>query len=347
MENGSGTIPLEIRQVDEELNRQLLEDFTGERTGFLQVGPEGYFLPSKYAKEAHNFYNFEARPDDTWVVTFPRSGTTWTQELVWLVANQFDFQSAAEVPQTERFPFLEFSLFFHDETKQEFLNENSDDPKKIELVELMSTPGYKILEDTPSPRFIKTHLPFSLLPKNLLEVGCKIIYVARNPKDVAVSFYHLNRLIRTQGYQGDFPKYWDYFERNLNAWAPYWSHVNEGWNLREHKNVLFLFYEEMSKDIKETIKRVAEFLQCAADDEQINKLSNYLDIKNFRNNPAVNYQPLKEAGILIPGEEAFIRRGKAGGWVDEFTPELNKRADKWINENLSRTDLRFPGMNCT
>jgi len=39
--------------------------------------------------------------------------------------------------------------------------------------------------------------------------------VARNPKDVAVSFYHLNRLIRTQGYRGDFPRYWDYFENNL------------------------------------------------------------------------------------------------------------------------------------
>lgn len=44
----------------------------------------------------------------------------------------------------------------------------------------------------------------------------QVIYVARNPKDVAVSFYHLNRLYRTQGYIGDFAKYWDYFERNLS-----------------------------------------------------------------------------------------------------------------------------------
>jgi len=43
----------------------------------------------------------------------------------------------------------------------------------------------------------------------------QVVYVARNPKDVAVSFYHLNRLIRTQGYVGDFPCYWDYFEKNL------------------------------------------------------------------------------------------------------------------------------------
>lgn len=46
----------------------------------------------------------------------------------------------------------------------------------------------------------------------------QVVYVARNPKDVAVSFYHLNRLIRTQGYRGDFSKYWDYFERNLSEY---------------------------------------------------------------------------------------------------------------------------------
>jgi hypothetical protein len=39
--------------------------------------------------------------------------------------------------------------------------------------------------------------------------------MARNPKDVAVSFYHLNRLIRLHNYVGDFPRFWDYFEKDL------------------------------------------------------------------------------------------------------------------------------------
>lgn len=42
-----------------------------------------------------------------------------------------------------------------------------------------------------------------------------MIYLARNPKDVAVSFFHLNRLIRTQGYNGDFQTYWNYFQNDL------------------------------------------------------------------------------------------------------------------------------------
>lgn len=44
----------------------------------------------------------------------------------------------------------------------------------------------------------------------------KIVYVARNPKDVAVSWYHLNKAIKTQGYKGDFAKFWDYFQNNLS-----------------------------------------------------------------------------------------------------------------------------------
>jgi hypothetical protein len=34
---------------------------------------------------------------------------------------------------------------------------------------------------------------------------------------------------------------------STDPWAPYWSHVIEGWDHRHHPNMLFLFYEEMNK----------------------------------------------------------------------------------------------------
>jgi len=40
--------------------------------------------------------------------------------------------------------------------------------------------------------------------------------MARNPKDVAVSWYHLNREIKTQEYIGDFATFWHYFQNNLS-----------------------------------------------------------------------------------------------------------------------------------
>jgi len=35
------------------------------------------------------------------------TGTTWTQELVWLIANNLDYEKARRIPQTDRFPFFE------------------------------------------------------------------------------------------------------------------------------------------------------------------------------------------------------------------------------------------------
>lgn len=194
----------------------------------------------------------------------------------------------------------------------------------------------------------------------------QVVYVARNPKDVAVSYYHLCRLYRTTGYVGDFPKYWDYFERALGMlddtssaklrrfhslpisstvpWAPYWEHIREGWEHRHEPNVLFMFYEDMNRDLPATIRKVATFLGKTMDEDQVTKLTHYLSIEQFRNNPSVNQHELKQVKICVSKEAAFVRNGKSvvNGWQKEYTPEIIDRAQKWIDENLAKTDMRFP-----
>lgn len=81
--------------------------FTGKKSGLIQVGTEKWVLPAKFRDHAENVHNFNTRSNDTWIVTFPRSGTTWVQELIWLISNDLDFKSAKYVPLTRRFPFLE------------------------------------------------------------------------------------------------------------------------------------------------------------------------------------------------------------------------------------------------
>ena len=59
------------------------------------------------------------------------------------------------------------------------------------------------------PYHIKNHLPAPFLPKKIWTVKPKIIYVARNPKDQAISFYHFYKSV----YQYDGT-----MEEFLNLW---------------------------------------------------------------------------------------------------------------------------------
>ena len=68
----------------------------------------GMVMPRAYTKIADNLYNFPLREDDIWIVTYPKTGTTWTQEMVWMLVNDVD-KEAANVPQMVRSPFLELA----------------------------------------------------------------------------------------------------------------------------------------------------------------------------------------------------------------------------------------------
>ncbi|KAH8401610.1 hypothetical protein KR009_006778 [Drosophila setifemur] len=340
MEKSPLKFPHAIRDVEESTNAELMEYFHGERTGFVQVGSEGYFFPHQFRDEAEKYYNFEARPDDIWIATVPRSGTTWTQELIWLLVNQLDFVEARRRPLTERFPFFEFPVFMHPKIKVELQEENRTSDAALDFLEKISRPGYEALSEVPHSqrRFIKTHFPFSLLPPSVLEKQCKVIYVVRDPKDVAVSYYHLNRLFRTQGYVGDFERYWRYFQRGLNPWLPYYSHVKEARQHAHLPNVLFLRYEDMLVDLPGTVHSIADFLECPPKPEDMDKLLDHLSIKSFRENKSVNMHEMASVGILNQGEAGFVRSGAktARQPQREFVenPKLLISANEWVEQNV-------------
>jgi hypothetical protein len=57
----------------------------------------------------------------------------------------------------------------------------------------------------PSPRIIRPHLPFFLLPPKLLDTA-KVVYVARNPKDVIVSAFYHHKLFKVTDVISHFKK---------------------------------------------------------------------------------------------------------------------------------------------
>lgn len=63
-------------------------------------------LTSRYSKFADKIRSFEIYSDDIWVLSYPKTGTTWTQEMVWLICNNLDYKGA-EILLDTRFPFIE------------------------------------------------------------------------------------------------------------------------------------------------------------------------------------------------------------------------------------------------
>lgn len=65
-----------------------------------------------YTKDSENFlrlvHDMKLRDDDVWIVTLPKCGTTWMQELLWLLLNNCDFEGALAKDQELRTPFLEW-----------------------------------------------------------------------------------------------------------------------------------------------------------------------------------------------------------------------------------------------
>lgn len=61
--------------------------------------------------------------------------------------------------------------------KKQLLTEAGDDTARSTALAEACVPAFEILERAESPRFIKTHLPFSLLPQDLLQSGAKVFEV--------------------------------------------------------------------------------------------------------------------------------------------------------------------------
>merc|ERR1711997_605837 len=135
--------------------------------------------------------NIKVREDDVWIVTYPKCGTTWTQELVWNIVNGVQVSRIPE-PLFERSPFIDIPMIAQNVDVEEF---------------------YSKLENMPSPRVIKTHYPFELLPPRLLDT-CKVIFVCRNVKDACVSYYHHNRLFKSFDFDSEFLAFADLFKNS-------------------------------------------------------------------------------------------------------------------------------------
>ncbi|KAF2886676.1 hypothetical protein ILUMI_19497 [Ignelater luminosus] len=327
------SIDYEEIKPDDEIGKIINEEMSNDLSKqYIMIGKDRTVFTSLYLQYAEKIKSFEVYNDDVWVATYPKAGTTWTQEMVWLIANNLDFEGAKK-SLGDRFPFLEISAQF--------------DKKKLFEKQNLPIEDYKMnsIESAKSaqrPRFIKTHLPFSLLPEQLQNGtrSPKMICVIRNPKDSCVSFYHHGALLL--GWQTSLEKFAKVFLADKSMYGSYWKHIFGYYNRRHYPNLLVIKYEDMKSNLPSVIKTVAQFLDKKINEEQIQLLCKHLSIESMKSNPAANLEEFTgmiRALNLVVKDGTFIRTGVVGKYKEELSPETINKFNEWIKENIRGTEL--------
>lgn len=265
---------------------------------------------------------FEPQEGDIVLVTFPRSGTHWVQQIIQLIVNRGESVT----------DFREFST-------------------RAPIIEIH---GDEMLSRMAPPRLMRTHLPLGRFP---YRKQAKYVYVARNPWDCAVSRYRIVKDLPALGMFGSFDEFVDLFLEGKTGWGDYFSHVLSGYNLRKHENVLFTTYEELKLDTPGTISKLAHFLGLGhgkAIEENPSFLKAVLEKSSmdymkrifnaspdtvaqaFANNPKIMLgikDDSKERNVL------FLRHGEVGGWKQMFTKNHLIKFETRIADVFRDTDI--------
>ena len=244
------------------------------------------------------------RPDDVFIATYPKCGTTWTQQIVKLIANngvETGIDSDEFVPWHEHMSLEE-------------------------------------MESMPSPRFFKSHLPYQLMPGGGDPANTKAKYI-RNPKDVAVSKYNRVLTSRPQQHAPSWNDFLIEYMEGKVTYGPFYDHFLGWWAHRDAPNVLILTYEQMKRNPRTAVTSIASFLGYSLTDEVIDKIVIDTSFDKMKDNKAANKEYFTE--LSGSGNLAFMRKGVIGDWRNVFTPEQSAMMDAVVEEKMKGSGLVF------
>ncbi|KAL9996854.1 putative quercetin-3-sulfate 4'-sulfotransferase [Helianthus debilis subsp. tardiflorus] len=261
---------------------------------------------------------FKAHPTDIYLATMPKAGTTWLKALVFALVKRHEYNKNNDI---STHPLL-------------VTNPHLCLPG-ITVEIFRSTPSYA---DGVSPRLFATHIPYPLLPQSILDSGCRLVYLCRNPKDVLVSLFHFSNKMRDESVDPmTFEEAYNLFSKGIMPNGPYWDHVigYRKVSLEHPENVLFLTYEEMSMDIAGVVKRLAKFLGYPFNEEEEAEgaVNEIVKLCGFKNLSEVNNKGLGNA---------YFMEGKVGDWKNHLTGEMSRVLDEITEEKFQGLDISFP-----
>ena len=268
-------------------------------------GPKGTCSPESFRRGL----DYEARPDDVFVATPMKCGTTWMQQIVYEVLHR----GAGDLVESGTALYA-VSPWLEAETS----------------VSLEEAP---LLGREPRKRIIKTHLPARVCPRH---PEARYVYVARDPVSCFASCRDF--LATNLGpFCPDLPEIVDWFTSEQMWWGPWPAHVAGWWErARTDGNVLFVRFEEMKEDLAAVVRRVADFLDVPELSEEevaeVVRKSGFAYMKEHQE--AFEMHPPH----LIAADPVLFVRGTRDRFRD-VPPELDGRIREWCQSELGDSDF--------
>jgi glutathione S-transferase len=222
--------------------------------------PDGRFVPHppcvKPSAVAELRRSFLSRAGDVFVCTYPKCGTTWMQQIVLLLLHGGDATKVKPHPALQsQAPWPEVCYL---RTKR------FGGPCPYLDARMLRPPHDAAYAHGPDARRVfKTHAPRGLFPvaDANLDPKAKIVYIARNPKDVCCSLYAHASALPPFEYDGDF----DHFVGNFvegkvehGSWKDH--HVDWYVHAQQDERVYYVHFEALKADPRAEIAKLAAFL---------------------------------------------------------------------------------------
>nr|GLL30406.1 cytosolic sulfotransferase 15-like [Ipomoea trifida] len=171
----------------------------------------GFWFPSLMVSGTQQaIVEFNPRPTDIILASFPKTGTTWLKSLLYSIINPSSLDSLVNNSPHDLVPFLEIDVFGE-----------SSKPN------ILSSDGTRIFN---------THIPYQLLGKTIESSGCRVVYVTRNPKDTLNSLWHfVNKWKVDEDAPWELEEAVEKFCRGIVPCGPYYEHVL-GYRMANLKN---------------------------------------------------------------------------------------------------------------
>lgn len=265
------------------------------------------------------------REDDVILTMFPKSGSTWLSECIYLIVNQYQYEIASKESIELRFPQIDSP---------------SHDVFDLILEQYSNTNQRRLIKASIPPNLLvnSSVLDSTKSAHNIPKTRPKIVSIFRNPRDVLVSFYHHCKTVKHYDVGFTFDEFFQTFVAGKVPCGPIWMMYNEAYRYHtaNPKTSLVIFYEDMKQDLRKQIKRICDFLQKSepTNEDAWSQFLDHLSVERMRQNRTINRHDWDQLGLRNRNGYEFVRKGQVNDWKNFFNEQQSLIFDREITLNL-------------